>query len=129
MADEKIPGTVVPDTAIHRASLFLERVKFGDSFDRQTQPEMGGREFYEQITEQLELPHQPEDLVEASNYYARNFLRSVFGENPDTARIELSNGQVIPALLFFQSLWVDGYAHGAATRAGKRGLSNEERER
>jgi hypothetical protein len=123
MTDDNIPGTHVPDHAIHRASMWLEDLKFGERREYAT-PEVVG-DTWEGFLRETELPVTVEQLQEAASYYGANMARMTLG-NRVNFLVPVPGGQMVDAVAIFSSLWLDAFMHGVATAQGKRGLSNEE---
>lgn len=128
MSDDKIPGTRVPDHAIHRASMWLEDVKFAER-----RPDV---EVPEQITdddavwwifiEETGLPVTVEQLKESAVYYGENMLRMTLGNRVNVMMPTPDGKGVMDLRAIFVSLWLDAFQHGVATALGKHGLSNTE---
>lgn len=130
-----IPGTGgLPDNPIHRASLWLERLKFGERAFTATDVEqhadgtMGHTRF---ILEETGLVEEltPEDVQLACLYYGRNMRRMLFGDRiqimlPNPAKSERVEKINMDEL--FASLWRDAFEHGLATAARKYGESKTE---
>lgn len=123
-----IPGTRVPDHAIHRASMWLEDVKFAER-----RPDV---EQIEQITDndalwwifiqETGLPVTVEQLKESAHYYGLNMLRMTLGNRVNVLMPAPDGKGLIDLTTIFTSLWLDAFQHGVATAQGKRGLSNTE---
>lgn len=112
-----IPGTRVPDTPIHRASLWWEQLEFGGR-DLST-PERMDAATAEALVEELVATYTAEQLHEAATYYGRNWAEMILGPNVGLAGVN--------ANALFTSVWLDGFAHGAGTQARKYGTSRTER--
>lgn len=125
---KRIPGTRVPDHAIHRASLWLEDLKYGEGREDaklQRMDDFTWRAFIEEC----DLPVTVEQLQEAATYYGMNMLGMTLG-NRVNVRIPAPDGDgFIDLHAIFASLWLDAFMHGAATAIGKSGLSNDEMRR
>lgn len=134
-----IPGTGgLPDNAIHRASLWLERLKFGERAFTQTEPEIesspDGEEHFGHTRMLLESTGfsgelTPKDVHLASLYYGGNMRRGLFGNRiqvylPNPAK----NGEQEQVNMdeLFAALWKDAFEHGLATGTRQRGLSKTE---
>lgn len=128
MSDEKILGTRVPETPIHRASLWLEDVKWGERRPDVDQIEQLKDEdsSYWVFIQETGLPVTPEQLKEAMRYYGENFLRMTFGNRINVVMPTPDGKATFDLAAVFSSVWYDGFQHGAATQAGKRGRSNSE---
>lgn len=124
MGDERIAGTRVPDTAIHRASLWLEEIKYPgrrENAELEGMDEEALRRFLEGVG--LAFRCSPDELTEAAKFYGTNLAVMLVGDVRIVVMTAL--GPVgVPTMM--TSAWVDGFMHGAATVAGKRGLSNDE---
>lgn len=119
-----IPGTRVPDNALHRASLWLEDFKSTrDGKVKAVDQDTMVVEFDQLIAACGLTGVTGSDLFEGCIFYGDNFADSMFG------RIGLIvTTQAGPATIndVLRSVWMDGLMHGIATRDGKRGLSNTE---
>ena len=123
-----IPGTRVPDNPIHRASLWLEELKYGARRDDNPGVEPMEREIFEELIRQCELRGlTPEEIGEAADYYGRNMAAMTLGQVKVMVSTPGRDGVgLMPLSVAFISAWLDGFLHGVATRAGKSGLSNLE---
>jgi hypothetical protein len=122
--DDRILGTVVPDTPIHRASMWLEELRFGER-RREADMEEDSAEGFRRFIEATGLPVTVEQLDEAVVYYATNHKQMFFG-NMKVATNTKVGFLSMEAVL--QSVWLDGFQHGVVTAQGKRGLSTAESE-
>lgn len=137
MTDENyvpIAGTAgLPDNRIHRASLWLERMKFGErAFTR----EMDERHVESQTQEENSLLFRelemeditPRDVQLASMFYGRNLQHMLFGNRVQIMMptpVHGEKGQVNFGDLLAM-VWRDGFEHGAAARAGKHAFTDTE---
>jgi hypothetical protein len=123
-----ILGTRVPDTPIHRASMWLEEFRFGDRREEAGTERFDEDEWERFVQETALVGVTGDNIQEAAIYYGLNNLHMLTGgrlemviPNPHgEGHLSLSN--------IFISLWADAFAHGVATKAGKIGVSNEEKE-
>jgi hypothetical protein len=121
-----IPGTRVPDTPIHRASLWLEDVKFGE---RRADADLGPEEMgdtFQDFIDAAEANFTVEQLREAATYYGDNMLHMMTGGRVDFLIPSPTGDGMIDGRGVFASLWLDAFMHGFATARGKIGKSNEE---
>lgn len=125
MADE-IPGTRVPDTPIHRASLWLEQLKFAERAGVADEAEPMDALVYELLLRELDNGVTPEQLEEAAIYYGAN-LRQMFVPGRAEVIVQTPHG-ALDLRTMFVSAWLDGWMHGAVTQKGLRGESTEERD-
>lgn len=128
MDEPKIPGTRVPDNPIHRASLWVESLKYAPDV------RAAGDEAVERLddfawrafVEESGLPITVEQLVDAVEFYGENLRRMIVG-NRLNFMMPMPGGEGMMDLGgVFKSVWFDGFEHGAGTALGKRGLSNQE---
>lgn len=122
--DSTIPGTDVPDTAIHRASLWVNALA-GHQEGGPPQP-LTWDQVQERHTRLIEACGMAgkvtaEDIRESSAYYG-DTASAVF---PVGLTIVTPFGDIDLSIMF-RSVWCDGLLHGIAVRDGKRGLSNAE---
>lgn len=127
MADqEHIPGTSVPDTPIHRASLWLERVKFGERAFTTTAPESLDETDEIIFVRETGEKFTPEQMREAASYYGRSLARQMLG-NRISIRVPSPVGEgFIGAESIFATVWLDAFQHGVATALGKTAQTDEE---
>lgn len=124
---KRIPGTRVPDTAIHRASMWLEDLKFGERRAYTSQPESKEADFEEKFVEATGVrSFTADEMREAAVYYGQNLRRMVLGDRLNIAMPSPTGEGLIDADGIFISLWLDAFEHGIATGLGLRGLSNDE---
>jgi hypothetical protein len=128
MSDEKIPGTRVPDTAIHRASMWLEYLKFGDA-RRNAGVEKMTDDTFELFVAAAQVNFTAEQMKEAAQFYGLNMLQMTVG-NRVNFMIPSPDGEgLMDGRAVFASLWIDAFMHGVATARGKHGPSNLEAEK
>jgi hypothetical protein len=122
-----IPGTVLEDNVIHRASLWLEGVKFGERAGVTNAAEEITDDDYIWIAviEECKLPVSVEQLKDAATHYGINMRVMTIGNRVNFA-VPAPSGGVMSADTIFISLWIDAFCHGAAAVAGKYGLSRTE---
>jgi hypothetical protein len=126
VSDEKIAGTRVPDTPIHRASLWLEEIKYGARREDDPEIEPFELEFFVELIRQCELRDlTPEQIKEAADYYGANMLAMTLGGRVNVM-VPAPGGGFMDFKSIFVSTWLDGWMHGVATKAEKVGLSNDE---
>lgn len=126
MSDEKnIPGTRVPDTPIHRASMWVEDIKFGEGRPDAVEPVPMG-DTWEEFIKATGLPITAEQLMEAASYYGSNNVRMLTGGRLDVVIPSPTGEGYIDLAAIFASLWADAFFHGVATAQGRTGLSNTE---
>lgn len=128
MEHDPIPGTRVPDTPIHRASMWLERFRFGDRRKNAGVEDMED-DYWSKFIDQTGLEGlDADDIEEAARYYGHNNVRMLVG-NRLNVRIASPTGEGFMDLgSLFVSLWADAFAHGVVTAKGLSGLSNQEEE-
>jgi hypothetical protein len=134
-----IPGTGgLPDNLIHRASLWLERLKFGERAftlsDPQIEAHPDGEETFGHTRMLLESTGLAEDLSPkdvrlAALYYGSNMRRGLFGNRlqlfvPNPAKGGEQEQVNMDEL--FGALWMDAFEHGLATHARLYGHSKTE---
>lgn len=126
MSDDRIPGTRVPDTPIHRASMWLEDLKYGERRlgDAPLPMEVTEDELYELLIRELELDVTVEQLLEAADYYGTNLAVMLHGAFQIV--VQTPDGRTISGASMFISAWLDGWMHGAVTQKGLRGRSVRE---
>lgn len=126
MSDANILGTRVPDTPIHRASLWLEDLKYPGRREDATVEDIEPG-FVAEFIRQCELRDlTPEQIEEAARYYAMNAHRMLIGNRVMfTIPSPAGEGQTW-FLTILVSFWLDAWMHGVATAKGKRGRSNQE---
>lgn len=121
-------GTRVPDTAIHRASFWLEKMKFGER-RRDAGVEVQEAAIYDRFIEATGIKVTPDELMEACRYYATNNARMLAPAAALSVSVQHPAGEehgFVTILELFLSVWMDGFMHGAATTAGLTGRSNSE---
>lgn len=124
MSEDRILGTRVPDTPIHRASMWLEDLKFGERRKEAGAEPMG--ELWQRFVTLSEASFTPEQLQEAADYYGTNNAAVLTGGRLEVT-IPAPGGEGVMFLRdIFASLWADAFMHGHATAQGRRGLSNQE---
>ena len=126
MTDDRIPGTRVPDTPIHRASMWLEDLKFGEGRATQKPQAVPMGDTWEDFIRETGIPITVEQMKEAATYYGENMLRMTTGNRVNFAIPNPAGEGFIDGRGIFASLWLDAFMHGAATALGKTGLSNQE---
>jgi hypothetical protein len=126
--EEKIPGTRVPDTPIHRASMWLEYLKFRERRKDATAPEDMDDATWETFVAATGANFTVEQMQEAAAYYGQNMLQMMLGGRVDFAIPSPTGKGHISGRSAFASLWLDAFMHGYATARGKRGMSNLEAE-
>lgn len=124
--DENILGTRVPDTPIHRASLWLEEVKFGAHRTDAKPVEVEDQYFEDFIRKCKARNLTREQMEEAAQYYGRNMLAMTMGRRVTFAIPSPTGEGMIDAAGVFISLWLDAFMHGYATAKGMSGRSNAE---
>jgi hypothetical protein len=126
--DNTIPGTVLEDNAIHRASLWLEGVKFGERAGvTNTAEEITDDDWlWFAVIEECKLPVSVEQLKTAATHYGINMRAMTIGDRVNFAIPAPGGNGVMSADTIFISLWLDAFCHGAATAAAKYGLSRTE---
>lgn len=123
---DRIPGTDLPDTALHRASLWFNRfsgLEDGGPPQERTWREV--RELHERVLAECHLEGKitADEIREGAQYYGDNIVDGMFG--PVCVTVLTPVGQIDVGVML-RSLWLDGLMHGIALRDGKRGLSNAE---
>jgi hypothetical protein len=83
--DEKIPGTRVPDTPIHRASMWLEYLKFRERRKDASAPEDMDDATWETFVAATGANFTVEQMQEAAAYYGQNMLQMMLGGRVDFA--------------------------------------------
>lgn len=124
---KRILGTRVPDTPIHRASMWLEEFRFGDRREEAETETMEDGYWQKFIQETGLLNLTDDDISEAAHYYGINNLRMLTGGRINVLIPSPTGEGHIDLAGIFVSLWADAFCHGVATKAGKVGLSNEEK--
>jgi len=124
--DNRIPGTRVPDTPIHRASMWLEDLRFGDRRRDAGVEAIRDDDYVRFIQECALLGVTVENLKEASSFYGANNARMLTGGRLRVAIPSPTGEGIIDLASIFASVWLDAFMHGAATARGKVGMSNAE---
>jgi hypothetical protein len=128
---DKIPGTEVPDNAIHRASLWLERLKFGDTYDERGGPELAEPDWWERFLLEtgLHAVLEPDEIKAAANYYGESLASQLLGGRVSITIPNPAGEGWIGAQAIFATLWADAFMHGVATAQRRSAQTNEERQR
>lgn len=122
-----IPGTRVPDTPIHRASMWLEEFRFGDRRE-EAGTEVMEDDYWERFIQETGLTGlTPENIAEAAAYYGHNNIRMLTGGRLNVVIPNPHGEGHLDLGAIFVSLWADAFCHGVATKAGKVGPSNQEK--
>jgi hypothetical protein len=126
MSSDHIPGTSVPDTPIHRASLWLERVKFAERAFAATEAERMDDTDLDIFVRETGALFTPEQLHEAATYYGRSLARQMLGSRVSfQVPSPTGEGFIGPASLF-ATIWMDAFEHGVATALGKTATTPDE---
>jgi hypothetical protein len=127
MDDNNILGTRVPDTPIHRASMWLEELKFGEQREDAVVERLED-DFIAKLIRETGLENlTAEQVEEAATYYGVNNLHMLTGGRINVMIPSPTGEGTIDMVGIFVSLWLDAFSHGVATKAGKFGLSNQEK--
>jgi hypothetical protein len=122
-----ILGTRVPDTAIHRASMWMDDVKFGNRrFEASVEPMEEANFTWRAFIEESGADFTVEELQEAAKYYGVNLYIGLTGGKV-ALTVTTPTGQMFLHDIFV-SVWLDGFMIGYAAAKGKRGLSRAEME-
>lgn len=120
-----MPGSELPDNAIHRASLWVEGIKYAIDQRVDAEPDRIDEFEWRAFIEESGLPVTVEQLQQAVVYYGLSTAGNFLGGRVNIA-VPAPGGGLVDLRSIFASVWYDGFMHGVATAQGRRGQTSKE---